>query len=148
MDRRRRTKVLVLSRPELRKELAGEVAEAHEIVEVERGRQALVMLKLREGGRNGLFYAGELLVSEAKAQVDGAIGLGLVAGEDAEAAWDLAVIDAAFNAALPETLRWEAVLLEAESRIASQEADEAGRVAATAVNFDSMQTERPLWALI
>jgi len=105
---------------------------------VEEPRGGLVMLKLRETAKNSLFYMGELLVTEAKVQIEGRMGLGIIAGDDPEAARDLAVIDAACNAGVPETGEWEGLLLAEEERIAVREAQESARIARTTVDFESM----------
>ncbi len=101
------------------------------------------MVKARESAKNGLFYIGELLVTEAKVQIEGRIGIGIVAGDEPQAARELAVIDAACNAALEESLGWDAILLKEESMIARREAAEAARVARTRVAFESMDRGSP-----
>ena len=99
------------------------------------------MLKLRETARKSLFYLGELLVTESKVQIAGSIGIGILAGDNPEAARDLAVIDAAYNAALAETTAWESLLLEEDERIAEREEEAARLVARTRVAFESMDAE-------
>jgi alpha-D-ribose 1-methylphosphonate 5-triphosphate synthase subunit PhnG len=96
------------------------------------------MIKARETAKNGLFYIGELLVTEAKVQVEGRIGIGIIAGDEPEAARDLAIIDAAFNAGLEEASGWDERLLEEEARMLRREMDEAARVGRTRVVFESM----------
>ena len=96
------------------------------------------MMKMRETSKNSLFYIGELLVTEAKVQIEGRIGIGIIAGDDPEAAFDLAIIDAAFNAGLEESSRWEQLLAAEESRIAGRQALEAERIDRTRVSFESM----------
>jgi alpha-D-ribose 1-methylphosphonate 5-triphosphate synthase subunit PhnG len=138
MNRSRRTRILIEGSPELRRELCRQVEESRRVATVDESGCALVMLKLRETARNGLFYIGELLVTEAKVRVEGAIGIGIVSGDRPEAARELAVVDAACNAGLAEVSEWEDLLLEEEKRIARRESVEASRVALTKVAFESM----------
>ncbi len=138
MERARRTRVLIEGSPELRRALSRSVEELRPVTTVEEARGGLVMMKMRETAKNSLFYIGELLVTEAKVQIDGHIGIGIIAGDHPEAARELAVIDAAFTAGLQEASRWEALLAAEESRIAGREALEASRIDRTRVSFESM----------
>jgi alpha-D-ribose 1-methylphosphonate 5-triphosphate synthase subunit PhnG len=141
IGRSRRTKILIEGSDELRSKLSGIVASRREIAAVEYPRGALVMVKARETAKNSLFYMGELLVTEAKVQVEGRIGIGIIAGDRPEAALDLAIVDAAIAANLEETAGWEELLLEEEAKMLSREANEAARVARTRVAFESMDRE-------
>ena len=138
MERARRTRILIEGSPELRQELCRRVETRRAVATVDEPRGGLVMIKMRETAKNGLFYIGELLVTEAKVMVEGHIGIGIIAGDRSEAARELAVIDAACNARLEETLEWEGLLAEEEERIALREAAEAARIAKTRVRFESM----------
>ncbi|MGA2545861.1 MAG: phosphonate C-P lyase system protein PhnG [Rectinemataceae bacterium] len=138
MERARRTRILIEGSPELRRGLRDSIEKGRSVAIVEEPRGGLVMLKMRETAKNGLFYIGELLVTEAKAQIEGCIGIGIIAGKDAEAARDLAIIDAACNAGLEESSLWEALLVAEERKIAEREAVEAARIARTRVVFESM----------
>jgi alpha-D-ribose 1-methylphosphonate 5-triphosphate synthase subunit PhnG len=138
MDRSKRTRILVEGSPELRRELCRRVEASRRVEDIEEPGGALVMLKLRESARNGLFYIGELLVTEAKVRVEGVVGIGVVSGDRPEAARELAVVDAACNAGLAETADWDPLLVEEAGRIERREAVEASRVALTRVAFESM----------
>lgn len=138
MERSRRTRILIEGSPDLRRELSLAISSRRKVAIIEEPRGGLVMIKARETAKNGLFYLGELLVTEAKVQVEGRIGLGIVAGDESEAARDLAIIDAAFNASLEECAPWEDRLLEEEAAILRREAEEAKRIARTRVAFESM----------
>jgi alpha-D-ribose 1-methylphosphonate 5-triphosphate synthase subunit PhnG len=138
VERARRTRILVEGSPELRRELAREVESRRALLDVGEPRGGLVMVKARESAKNGLFFLGELLVTEAKVQVEGRIGIGIIAGDNADAARDLAIVDAAFNAELEESRGWEGRLLEEEGRIRRREAEEAARIERTKVAFESM----------
>ena len=138
MARARRTKILIEGSAELRRELARRVEERHKVLIVDEPHGTLVMVKARETAKNGLFFIGELLVTEAKVQVEGCNGIGIIAGDESEAARDLAIIDAAFNAELENSSEWEPLLLEEETQIRRCEMDEAARIARTKVAFESM----------
>lgn len=141
MTRRRRTQILVENGDALRTALAGEVRAAHEVIEIEPAHEALVMMQMRESAARSRFYIGELLVTEAKVQIGEAIGLGIMAGTDEQAAHDLAIIDAAYNAGLPLTAAWSQRLAEAEAELAASRRDEDATVLQTRVRFDTMEAE-------
>jgi len=71
VERARRTKILIEGSAELRRELARRVEGRRSVLVVDEPRGALVMVKARESAKNGLFYLGELLVTEAKVQIEG-----------------------------------------------------------------------------
>ena len=138
MERARRTKILVQGSPRLRADLSNRVLSSATVDEVNAPHEGLVMVALRETARNTLFNIGELLVTEAKVQIAGQIGIGIIAGQEPAAARQLAIIDAAYNAGLAETKAWEELLLAEEGYLLRQHTVEAGRMARTKVNFESM----------
>lgn len=140
MRRKRRTRILVDGDPSVRRRLAAEIRDVHEVIELESPDNGLVMIKMRETARRSLFYLGEILVTESKVQVEGAIGLGIIAGDNPDAATDLAVIDAAYNAALPECTEWTGVLEAEERRLIESRATEETRLLETRVRFETMDS--------
>ena len=141
MTRKRRTRTLVEGDPTFRHRLAAEVRAVHDVIELEAPNNGLVMIRMRETARKSVFYLGELLVTEAKVQIGGTIGLGIIAGDAHEAALDLAVIDAAWNARLPETQGWISLLEAEEARLGSEQAREETRLLETRVRFETMDVD-------
>jgi alpha-D-ribose 1-methylphosphonate 5-triphosphate synthase subunit PhnG len=127
----------------LRKRLAGEVRSRCRVVPVEEPSWALVMLTVRETARNSLFHPGEALISRAKAQVDGALGYGLIIGDRLSAAEDLALIDGAWNSGSPLREAWIPLLEAEEFRIEKARDREREDLARTRVEFESMDAELP-----
>lgn len=99
------------------------------------------MTSLRETARRSRFYLGEVLVSEAKVQVQGSVGLGIIAGDDERAAWELAVIDAAITAGLEETKGWDRMLELEAAAIAERDGAEQARILETRVDFQTMDVD-------
>ena len=60
-------------------------------------------------------------------------------GERPDNAYQLAIVDAAFNAELPETAGWVPILEEEEQRIRQRQQKESALVAQSKVNFDTME---------
>ena len=143
-SRKRRTEILVKNGGTLARHIARDVRSRYGAGVLQNPTEGLVMVKLRERARNSLFYIGEVLVTEAKAEVAGSSGLGLVQGADEGLALDLAVIDAAWNACLPETVEWSSWLSEAAEALGARESEENSRILETRVDFVSMQEEEPL----
>jgi len=143
MTRNRRTRILVLGHPGLRKQLASMVRERCRVTVVQEPAWALVMLTVRESARNSLFHPGEVLVTEAKLIVDGAIGLGIIAGDQPAAAEELALIDGAWNASCDFISPWIPVLMEEEIRLQQRQAAEQAAILQTKVDFQTMDSEVP-----
>ncbi len=138
MTRRRRTRILVEGNPEIRRNFSANIESRHSIVEIEPPGPVLTMIKMRDTARKSLFYLGEVLVTEAKVRVNETIGLGIIAGDNEEAARDLAVIDAALRANLPETADWYSRLVNEEQRIRAHLQRHHARIDETRVRFETL----------
>lgn len=138
MNRKRRTEILIKSDESLAKKLANSVRKKCGIKVIEKPNQGLVMIKMRETAKKELFYLGEVLVTEAKVYVNGALGMGIVKGENEELAMNLAIIDGAYKANIEETKLWEEVLIKAEEEIKESERKEASKILETKVDFSTM----------
>lgn len=139
MRRRRRSEILIKGSSELAKGMFREIEKNYEIKTIEDSHNALVMIKMRESAKNSLFYLGEVLVTEAKIQIDEKFGVGIVRGNKPEFAYWLAVIDAAYNLKLEETKKWEKKLLEEEKVIKKLESEKEAEILKTKVNFETMK---------
>ncbi|MGH2316291.1 phosphonate C-P lyase system protein PhnG [Planococcus sp. SE5232] len=139
MKRRRRTEILIQGDGRLAKDLAASIAEKYECREISAPEQGMIMVKMRETAKNSLFYIGEVLITEAKAEISGKIGTGLLVGMDEQRASDLAIIDAAYKAQLPETAEWEPLLLDEEQQIHVAKAQQQTGLFETKVNFETME---------
>lgn len=138
MKRRRRTEILIQSDPMLAESLASSITDTYKCQEIIAPQHGLTMVKLRESAKKSLFYIGEVLVTEVKVEINGSIGIGIVAGMENELATYLAIIDAAYKASLPETKAWEPRLLQAEKEIYHKRAKEQAELFETKVNFQTM----------
>ncbi|MGG4180731.1 phosphonate C-P lyase system protein PhnG [Virgibacillus pantothenticus] len=138
MKRRRRTEILVQANTDLAKSLAYQIKQTYTYKEIVAPQYGLTMVKMRESAKKSLFYIGEMLVTEAKVEINEQIGIGVVQGMQDDLATNLAIIDAAYNAQLPETLAWEDVLLEAEADIHHKRAKQQAELMETKVSFETM----------
>lgn len=138
MKRKRRTEILIRGNENLACKLSEEVAIKHKITLINEPNYGLVMIKTRETAKNTLFYLGETLVTEAKVYVNGKIGLGIVQGDNPELAYNLAVIDGAYNANIKELEVWKEMLITEEKEILNLEQIENKKILDTKVNFETM----------
>ncbi|MFC4402252.1 phosphonate C-P lyase system protein PhnG [Gracilibacillus xinjiangensis] len=138
MQRRRRTEILIEGDPNLAKELSESILHKYRWKELVSPRQGMTMVKMRETAKNSLFYIGEVLITEAKVEVMDQIGAGIVVGMKEDLAKQLAIIDAAYKAALPETEDWEKNLIEEEQRITQAKIQKQDELSKTKVLFETM----------
>jgi len=138
MQRLRRTEILIESDPHLIQSMAQEVTQKYDVKIIEPPHNALVMIKLREGAEGKQFYLGELLVTECRVQIEEALGIGLIQDHKPQVAYRLAVIDAAYQARLPEITTWDALLEAAENDLAAKRLTEAAHLARTKVQFSTL----------
>ena len=138
MNRQRRTKILIQGSPLLAKELADAILEHYKVIDIVLPRYGMTMVKMRETAKNSLFYIGEVLMTEAKVEVEGQAGIGMLMGMEDERARQLAIIDAAYKAELPQTIEWETRLLEMEQVLHRDKTKEQAALFKTKVTFETM----------
>lgn len=141
MNRKQRTEILTTGDPELAASLASDILNHYQVDLIEEPNHGLVMVKVRETAQQSLFYLGEVLVTECKVRTNGAIGIGIVKGDQPELSYRLAVIDAAYAAGLEETAAWTAPLLEEHERIQAVRLAGHMQVMKTRVDFETMDTD-------
>ncbi len=138
MHRRRYTKALVDCGREEAIQFAEEITEKYEIEMISEPKEALVMVKMREHAQNGLFFLGEVLITECKLRIEGKVGLGLIKGNDPEFAKALAIIDAAFQSELSEVITMIPVIEALEQENEKRYLREVDMLAKTKVQFELM----------
>ncbi len=138
MKRRRRTEILINGSQKTLDDMAHCIKDNYQVKVIQEPESGLVMMKVRETSQQSLFYPGEVLVTECKVQIEGRIGIGIVTEDQTELAYNLAVIDAAYEAKLPETMAWK-LLLENEEKVIQEQRAAANRsILKTKVNFETM----------
>lgn len=138
MNRKQRTYILAECTSNLPQILCEQIESNYSINILEEANNGLVMLKMRENSKRSLFYLGEVLVTECKVEINGVIGMGIIAGMQEQKAYQLAVIDAAYNAGLTETAAWESILLSELAQLEQCKEQETARILQTKVNFETM----------
>ena len=138
MKRRRRTEILVRGSIEVTRRLAQKIIDNYDVKVIEEPNNGLVMIKVRETAKKSLFYLGELFVTEAKVQIEGNLGIGIVRGNHEELAYYLAVIDAAYNGNLEETKSFTDILLQEEKNIDIRREKYQEKILKTRVSFETM----------
>lgn len=141
MKRKERTEILINGSPEIAKRLAEEIESRYKVAVIEKPNQGLVMVRVRETAQKSLFYLGEVLVTECKIQIEDAIGIGMIKGNEPERACNLAIIDAAYAAGLNETSGWSDILQSEKIRIEAERTALHAQMLRTKVNFEMMDTE-------
>lgn len=117
MKRSQRTRIWVDGDRRLLRDMAKEIAELYSVQVIHAPAKGLVMMKMKDVVTFQPFYMGEAAVTECTVSVADAVGFGIVMGDDAGKAYELAVVDGAWTAGLPETAFWRERLLEEERRL-------------------------------
>jgi alpha-D-ribose 1-methylphosphonate 5-triphosphate synthase subunit PhnG len=138
MNRSKRTKILIDGSRNFTRELVNEIARNYDIHVLATPQQALTMVKLRETAQKSLFYLGEVLVTETKVEINNTLGIGIVVGDEEEFSYQLAVIDAAYEANLVETEKWTLLFEDEEKRIHENRLLKEASILKTKVNFEMM----------
>lgn len=138
MKRKERTQILVHCRGSFLRKWAKRLEEEAEMKMIEEPSMGLVMIQMRESGKQSLFYPGEILVSEAKVECKGIVGIGILNGNELQKAYDLAVIDAAYGARLAPIQDLEKDLMKEQKRQMEQKKMQMQKILETKVNFETM----------
>lgn len=134
-----RTKILVEGDHKLLPGFAGQIRKNY-VVHTERGaKKSLAMTKARDSVSFQPFYIGEVLMTECTVSIHDIFGFGAIMGEDYDRAYELAIVDAAFRAGLPETKDWIPLLEKEEKRIEIKHQEELALVLRTKVDFGDLE---------
>ena len=138
MKRKERTQILVHCRKSFLRKWAKRLEEEAPMKIVEEPAMGLTMIKMRESAKQSLFYLGEMLISEARVECKGIIGIGIIAGNELQKAYDLAVIDAAYGAGLKTVVDLEVDLKKEQNRQNEEKKKQIQKILETKVNFETM----------
>ncbi|WP_373232398.1 phosphonate C-P lyase system protein PhnG [Cohnella sp.] len=139
MKKSRLTQILIEGNPSLLEKLALQIDQQYTVTIVREPEKSLVMNKSRDSVSGNPFYMGEILITECTVAIGETYGFGAIMGEDADRAYQLAIVDSALNAKLPEAMEWERLLLEEEQRTDRKKRLEHSRIMRSKVNFDTME---------
>ena len=139
MDKNRTSRILVRAGSKTVCHMARELEEKYEVTVLKEPSKTLVMLPLREPVRGTPFYIGELLACEAMVEMAGAKGVSLCIGDDKDMALAMAVIDAAYNAGVPECLRLDEMLEALEILQAVEIGKDAALHKTSRVSFETLE---------
>lgn len=116
MDREKAFDILSMASDKTIEDMAELVLEEAPEAEAIKGpRPGLVMMRAKESVNDEVFNVGEVLVSECAVASGNVVGWGMCMGENLKRAFNLALIDLAFEASLPITSKIAAAL-EKEQR--------------------------------
>ena len=140
MNRYERTRVLVGGDPGVAQAIAAEIEEICEVEVLDAPREELVMVKVRESARNSLFYLGEALMCSCRVRIADAMGFGYVLGSKRNAAYNLALIDAAFSSGeeFERMPKWEERIEKEAKRQRDKRAKNRALIERTCVDFSTM----------
>ncbi len=138
MEKRRLSRILARAGKEQVRQLADEIKSAYSPVIVKAPEKSLTMIRMREPVQESLFYLGEVIVSEAIVDLEGAKGIAVLMGDDFDKVLDMAVIDAACNKGVFQ--RYD-VLEQLEKEQTHRLERENAMFMQTMVNFQSMDSE-------
>lgn len=140
MNRYERTRVLVGGDPGVAQAIAAEIEKTCEVEVLDTPREELVMVKVRESARNSLFYLGEALMCSCRVRIADTMGFGYVLGSKRNAAYNLALIDAAFSSG--ETFermpKWEQRIEKEAKRQRDKQVKSRALIERTRVDFSTM----------
>lgn len=141
MTRKERTEILSGCDIAVLKKMVSVIEDVHSIENLEEPNSGLVMVKMRESAQKHLFYLGEVFVTECKVLLNDVIGLGITRGSHRKRAYCMAVIDAAYNAGVEETVIIDDLLSMAKSKLDMQKSMEVSRILKTKVDFETLDEE-------
>ncbi|MFT3952321.1 MAG: phosphonate C-P lyase system protein PhnG [Oscillospiraceae bacterium] len=140
MDKKRLFRIMAKAERGVILALAEKISRSYAVVVVKEPSKTLAMIKLREPVKSGLFYIGEVIVTEAVVELAGTKGIAVNMGDDFEKTLGMAVIDAACNKGI---FADEPALLALEAEQLAYAEKENAMHLKTMVNFNSMDGEAP-----
>ena len=140
LNRYERTRVLAGGDPGVAQAIAAEIEQACDVEVLDAPREELDMVKVRESARNSLFYLGEALMCSCRVRIADTMGFGYLLGSKRNAAYNLALIDAAFSSgeAFERMSKWEQRIEKEARRQREKQAKDRALIERTRVDFSTM----------
>jgi alpha-D-ribose 1-methylphosphonate 5-triphosphate synthase subunit PhnG len=140
MDKKRLFKIMTKADPAVIAALAETIQNTYDITVVKEPSKTLAMVRLRESVKSSLFYIGEVIVTEAVVELEGARGIAVSMGDNFDKTLHMAMIDAACNKGV---FTDDGVLFDLERTQTELERKENAMHLRTMVSFASMDATAP-----
>lgn len=141
MKRNKRCRILVNTEDSLLSHMCTQIEKTHSVTVLEEADQGVVMVRMKDSAQNGPFLLGEVLVTEAKVLINDTVGIGIIKGHHPRKAYQLALIDAAYNTSSPLIEDWNDLLLIEEERQLMEAEKVNARFERTKVDFSTMEDQ-------
>jgi len=141
MNRNERCRILINGSSNLLQKICTDIEHNYISHILDKPNEAMVMVRMRDTAGKTPFYMGEVLVTESRVQVEGAIGLGLIKGHHPKQAYRLAMVDGAFNAQVDRCSQWESWMEKEKEVLQKKMKKEASRILRTKVDFSTMEDQ-------
>jgi alpha-D-ribose 1-methylphosphonate 5-triphosphate synthase subunit PhnG len=141
MEKQRLFRILSKADYEEINNMSNQLALKYGVIIIKDPSKTLAMIKMREPVKSGLFYLGEVIVSETIVELGGVKGMAVTIGDDYNKVLSMAIIDAAFNKNADEVTAIEEQLLLLEQKQHEEAARENAMCLKTMVSFNSMDGE-------
>lgn len=138
MEKKRLFKIMNRAERDLIINYAEEIRSRYAVTVIKNPEKSLAMIKMREPVKQGLFYIGEVIITDAVVSIGNAKGRAAAIGDDYDKTLSMAIIDAACNCGC-FTHEEELYALEKEQQ--KQIEKENTLFMKTKVDFHSMDSE-------
>jgi len=138
MQKKRLFSIMSKTKAGLLKGMVRSISDKYKITVIKEPAKTLTMIKMREPVKSGLFYIGEVMVTEAVVEISGTRGIAVTMGDDFEKVLYMAIIDCGFNLALDEMDLIEEQLISLEEKQLKMREKENAMHLKTMVSFNSM----------
>lgn len=141
LKRRQLTELLVRSDQALLNQVVDHLEKTCQFEIMSPPVEGLAMIKLREHAQNSLFYVGEVQVTECRVRLGDVIGTGLIQGPYPYRAIQLAKVDAAYRAGVPELWELQPLLDDYQWQLKQADWSAWQTTLETKVDFSTMEVE-------
>ncbi len=138
MQKKRLFSIMSKTKTSLLKDLSEVISDKYKVTIIKEPSKTLAMIKMREPVKSGLFYIGEVMVTEAVVEINGVKGTAVTMGDDFDKALYMAVIDCGFNCGFDEMKAVEIKLISLEEKQIKKREKENAMHLKTMVSFNSM----------
>jgi len=141
VNRNQRCRILIDGSGTLLKRISQDIEEHYSVKVIDSPEEGTVMVKMKDAAKKAHFYMGEVLVTESRVMVEGAMGLGIIKGHHPKKSYRLALVDAAYRKQVDRTRLWDHWLINEQEEVQWKKEHYQARISRTKVDFHTMEDQ-------